>query len=338
MTSLPGSTPPKRKVPVNLERLRDGGPAAWARAASRLRPRPSTFPFGPPTWPTSVPRPPLERHLGVAYDTSWARRPPARVARLLVTELLTTPAMRALARPEVRGLDRLASLDEPVVFAANHASHVDTPLVLSVLPEPWRHRTVVAGAADYFFDTRAKAAASALVIGAVPIERTRISRASTYQLQALLADRWSLVIFPEGGRSPDGWGRPHEPGAAWLAVRAGVAVVPLHIEGTRRVLPRGTSRPSPGRTTVTFGRPLRAGDGVDARALAVELEAAIAALADEATGDWYSARRRAAAGASPRLTGPDAVGAWRRSWALGPGGRSGRASAPAPGGRRWPKL
>ena len=44
-----------------------------------------------------------------------------------------------------------------MIFAANHASHVDTPLLLSVLPDRWRHRTVVAAGADYFFDKRWKA-------------------------------------------------------------------------------------------------------------------------------------------------------------------------------------
>ena len=55
------------------------------------------------------------------------------------------------------GLDRIAHLDEPVIFAANHASHLDAPLLLSVIPDRWRHRMFVAGAADYFFDTRLKA-------------------------------------------------------------------------------------------------------------------------------------------------------------------------------------
>jgi 1-acyl-sn-glycerol-3-phosphate acyltransferase len=63
-------------------------------------------------------------------------------------EGVTRPLAHLLAAPRVDGVDRLEQLNEPVIFAANHASHVDTPLLLSVLPDRWRHKTVVAGAAD----------------------------------------------------------------------------------------------------------------------------------------------------------------------------------------------
>jgi hypothetical protein len=67
--------------------------------------------------------------------------------------------------------------------------------------------------------------------------------------------------------------------------------------------------------SVTFGVPMTAEPGEDARKLAARLEAAVVTLADERRSDWWTARRRAAAGTSPALTGPDAS-AWRRSWAL----------------------
>jgi hypothetical protein len=67
--------------------------------------------------------------------------------------------------------------------------------------------------------------------------------------------------------------------------------------------------------TVTFGTPISADPGEDARRLAARLERAVAALADERATDWWTARRRAAEGATPAITGPEAT-AWRRSWAL----------------------
>jgi hypothetical protein len=66
---------------------------------------------------------------------------------------------------------------------------------------------------------------------------------------------------------------------------------------------------------VTFGTPISPDPGEDARRLAARLERAVAALADEQATDWWTARRRAAEGATPAITGPDAA-AWRRSWAL----------------------
>jgi 1-acyl-sn-glycerol-3-phosphate acyltransferase len=341
---LPGAAEPRRRLPVTPH---DFSPAALRARAGSWR-LPSAFPLAAPTWPGGVPRPPAERTLGTDYDSAWARRYPARLGRVLVQELVSGPVVQAIAAPRVDGLDRIAHLDGPVIFAANHASHLDAPLLLSVIPERWRHRMFVAGAADYFFDTRLKAVAFAFLLNAVPIERQRVSRDSANRVADMLAEGWSLLIFPEGGRSQDGWGQPHRAGTAWLAVRSGRPVVPVYIEGTRVILPRGSSRLRPGTARVTFGRPLRAEVGGDARALASDVERAVAALADEQTTDWWTARRRAAARESPVLTGP-AAAPWRRTWALGQSGgrRRGRPRAAGSagiragrrrdgGGRRWP--
>jgi 1-acyl-sn-glycerol-3-phosphate acyltransferase len=288
-----------------------------------------SFPWTAPTWPGGVELEPIKRSLGVDYETDWARSYPARLARVLVTEGLTRPLAYAVASPTVDGVDRLAHVDEPVIFAANHASHIDTPLLLSILPERWRHRTVVAAGADYFFDKKWKAALFAFGINAIPIERQRVNRKSADLAASLLVDGWSLLIFPEGGRTPDGWGQTHRAGAAWLSVRTGCRVVPVYVEGTRRILPRHGGRLRPGTTHVTFGAALAQEPDEDVRQLAVRIEGALAELADEQSSDWWTARRRAAQGTTPALTGPSA-GTWRRTWAL-PGGRSrGRTTAPWP--------
>ena len=257
----------------------------------------------------------MEKRTGVDYDTAWARRYPARLARALVLDGVTRPFISALASPHVDGLDRIESLAAPAVFAANHSSHVDTPLVLTSLPERFRHRTAVAAAADHFFDKRWKGGLWALSINAIPIERARVSPQSTKTATALLRAGWSLVIFPEGGRSPDGWGQSHRAGAAYLAVRTGAPVVPVHLRGTRRVLKKGGKGVRPAHTEVTFGRPLWPTHSESAHAFAARIEQAIAVLADERDHGLWTSRQRAAAGVTPALTGPEAVG-WRRTWAL----------------------
>ena len=215
---------------------------------------------------------------------------------------------------------------------ANHHSHVDTPLLVTSIPEPWRHKLFVGAAADYFFRTPATSALSALALGAIPIERTKVGRRSADRAAALLAAGWSMLIFPEGGRSPDGWGQPFRGGAAYLALRCDVPVVPVHIEGTGRILRKGRKLPSPASTRVTFGSPLVPAEDDDSRRFGGTVERAVAALADEATTDWWSARRRAHAGETPALVGPDAP-AWRRAWALGDPDRARTRRR-----RRWPEL
>ena len=291
------------------------------------------FPYSAPKVPGGVEALPPARKLGADYDTAWARRYPARMARVLLLEGVLRPSVAALGAPERSGIDRLSGLaDGPVIFAGNHHSHLDTPVVLTSIPEPWRHRVFVGAAADYFFRTRLTSAASALAIAALPIERSKVTRRSADQAAELLQDGWSMLIFPEGGRSPDGWGQPFRGGAAYLSSRCGVPVVPLHIEGTARILRKGAKMPTPANVRVTFGDPLRPQDGENATRFAERIERAVAVLADEATTDWWQARQRSATGTTPSLTGPNAP-AWRRAWALGDRSRRRKRQT-----RPWPKL
>ena len=272
------------------------------------------FPFTAPTTPKGAELPAEESTLGIDYDSDWARKPFVNSARRMIQRSVLRVGIEAMTSPTINGLDRLEGLEGPVVFAANHHSHVDTGLLLLSIPRRFRDRAVVAAGADYFFDTRTKAFLSALTINAVPIERLKVSRRSSDQLLALLADDWSLVIFPEGGRSPDGWGQDFKPGAAFLASRRGCPIVPVHIDGTDQVLPKGMSRPKRNACTVTFGNPIRPNAGDDVRALGDQLARAVAELADERHSDWWSARRNAAADRTPDLMGPDGVSGWRRQW------------------------
>ncbi len=302
-------------------------------AVKALQRRWLVFPFAAPTTPGGVEPLALKAKLGADYDTDWARRFPARFARLALLEGVMRPVVAGLGAPERDGIDRLAGLtDGPVIFAGNHHSHLDTPVVLTSIPEPWRHKVFVGAAADYFFRTRVTSAISALVIGAIPIERSKVTRRSADQAAELIGDGWSMLIFPEGGRSPDGWGQPFRGGAAYLASRCDVSVVPLHIQGTARILRKGAKLPTPANVRVTYGVPLKPQEGENATRFAERIERSVAELADEATTDWWQSRQRAAAGTTPRLTGPDAP-AWRRAWALGDRSRKRRRQT-----RAWPKL
>jgi 1-acyl-sn-glycerol-3-phosphate acyltransferase len=283
--------------------------------------------------PGTVDALPPTRRLGADYETDWARRFPARLARVVLLEAVMRPAVAALGAPERDGLDRLAALtDGPVIFAPNHHSHLDTPTVLTSIPEPWRYRVFVGAAADYFFRTHVTAAASALALGAIPIERSKVSRRAADEAAELIGAGWSMLIFPEGGRSPDGWGQPFRGGAAYLASRCDVPVVPVHLQGTGKILRKGSKRLTPAHVRVTFGTPLHTDADESTNRFAERIERAVAELADEATTDWWQSRQRAADGTTPSLTGPDAP-AWRRAWALGDRSRKRRRQT-----RPWPEL
>ena len=247
------------------------------------------------------------------FPSDWSRRRPAMVAREVAQKGGLEPLFRSQVRTDVQGLDILERIDGPVIFAANHASHLDTPLVLLSLPDEWRRRTAVAAAADYFFDTWWRAVGSSLIFNTFPIDRRGGTMATTPG--EVLADGWSLVIFPEGTRSKDGWIGNFRMGAAFLALEHGVPVVPVAHRGTFAAMPRGQNWPSPGRRqlTIRFGEPLHAHEGESVREFAPRIKDAVAALLDEDRSTWWESRQRAAAGTTPDPSGPD-VAQWRRVW------------------------
>ena len=154
------------------------------------------FPWVSASAPAGVDSIVKENSLGASYDTEWARRPAARLARALIVETLMRPVMSFLAMPTRKGLDRLENLKGPAIFAANHQSHADTPLLITSIPEPWRHELIIGAAADYFFNTKTTSTISALAIGAVPIDRTKVSRQSGDMISELIGKGWSLLIYP----------------------------------------------------------------------------------------------------------------------------------------------
>ncbi|HEX9259184.1 MAG TPA: lysophospholipid acyltransferase family protein [Acidimicrobiales bacterium] len=299
------------------------------------------FPYRAPTIPRTLDVPPKPKKVGADFDTEWARKPPARYARAAIIEGPLRLAIRGVAAPEIVGTDRLADLlaaeePGPVIFAANHQSHLDAPLMLTSVPMPWRHKVVVGAAADYFFGTRVTSVASALALNAIPIDRSKVNRRSADLATSLIEDGWSLLIFPEGGRSPDGWGQPFRGGAAFLSVRTGVPVIPVHIDGAGSIWGKGAKRIKPGTTKITFGAPLLPGED-DARRFGDRIEHAVAVLGDESLTDWYSARLRSASGKTPSLQGPGATG-WRRAWALAEHRSRGKTGQRRRQKRTWPKM
>lgn len=300
------------------------------------------FPYRSPNVPKLMVVPKQPSKLGSNYDTEWARTPAARAARGLIAEGPLRLLVKGLANPDVIGLDRLddlARLDEPppVIFAPNHHSHVDTALMIRSIPLCWRRQLVVAAAADYFFDKKWKATTAALALNAIPIDRDVTGRRSSDQFRDLVADGHSLLIYPEGGRSPDGWGQEFKGGAAYLSSRTGAPVVPVFIDGSGAIFGKGMKRPKPGRTRVVFGSPLRPADGENTRRFNARIEAAVTRLGDEALTDYWTASKRAAQGSSPKLTGPEYNG-WRRQWELGEHRKLGAAGLRRRQQRRWPNL
>jgi 1-acyl-sn-glycerol-3-phosphate acyltransferase len=292
----------------------------------------SGFILDRPTYPVSIVQPDVESKLGVNYDTSWSRKPLVRAVRSIVRESVARPFFAAVAAPQVIGLESLTLNNPPYIFTANHASHLDTGLLLTTLPYEIRRNTVAAAAADYFFDTRFKAILAAGILNAIPLERTKVNRSSAKLAQDLVEMGWNLVIFPEGGRTPDGWGQPFKGGAAYLSIRTGVPIVPVYIHNTRALLKKGSKKLTTGATKVVFGNPIYADEKEDARKYAVRIENEVASLKNEIGKDYYSSILNKHSATTPLLQS-DIKSKWLRSWLSEEANSSNKKEV-----LKWPKL
>jgi 1-acyl-sn-glycerol-3-phosphate acyltransferase len=152
---------------------------------------------------------------------------------------------------KVEGLEKI-SPDGSYVFAANHLSYMDTPVILASIPE-FRFLAKQGLFQIPFLGTHLKTA------GHIPVPRGDARAAvktMTSAARIIQERRISILIFPEGGRSHDGELAPFQEGAAFIAIRAGVPLVPIALIGTREVLPYGSSHVRGGWVTMRIGDPV----------------------------------------------------------------------------------
>jgi len=108
-------------------------------------------------------------------------------------------------------------------------------------------------------------------------QREAGARQALRYIGEMVDDGFSILIFPEGGRSDSDEIKPFQPGVALIASRLKLPVVPVLLEGTERVLPRNWKTARPGRIRVVFGPPLRL-EGDDYQSLTKNVEEAIRQL------------------------------------------------------------
>jgi 1-acyl-sn-glycerol-3-phosphate acyltransferase len=207
-------------------------------------------------------------------DIPWARSWVAGVVREGLLRFVLRPLMNLYTRRRATGRDKLARIKGPVVLVANHTSHIDTPVILAALPRRLRKRTAVAAAADYFYRNKLVAALVSLIFNTVPMDRKGggLGKQATDHLDRLLDEGWNLLVYPEGTRRGGGAGRARK-GAAVLANRHKLPVVPIRVSGTRAVMPPGRFWPrrlhgkvmsKRHRVQVSFGEPIRPADDAGA--------------------------------------------------------------------------
>ncbi|MEU9131121.1 lysophospholipid acyltransferase family protein [Kitasatospora sp. NPDC048540] len=220
----------------------------------------------------------------------------------LITKLVLKPLARTVYRPVIEGLENVPRKGG-VILASNHLSFIDSVVIPLTAPR----QVFFLAKAEYFTGTGLKGAIVrsffTSVINAVPVERGtyRSAAASLEQALDILNDGKAFGIYPEGTRSLDGRLYRGKTGVAWLALTAGVPVVPVALEGPQDILPVGRRIPRIRQVTVRFGEPLdfsalhgQARSAKARRQVTDEVMAAIQELSGQQTADGYNELPKAA--------------------------------------------
>lgn len=211
----------------------------------------------------------------------WEHGTVGRTFRSLIQHALLFPVLRLLTPHTVRGADRLKGLRGPVIVVANHVSHLDTPIVVRVLPPAIRSLLVVAAAKDYFYRGRLRGSLVSLSLATVPFDRGEGSRESLRECEDLLRLGRSLLIFPEGTRSATGHLGQIRSGVSVLAIHTRTPVLPLFIHGLGDVMPKGTVAPLPGGVVIDVGEALLPEPDEEIATFRDRVESALIGLANQ---------------------------------------------------------
>lgn len=253
---------------------------ASAPAADRPGDPPGSKPFGQDAGATRVPPP------------RWARSRPVAALRGAMRQTLFLPLFRRYVPVSVVGLQNLEEAAPPVIFAANHTSHLDTVALAAALPSAWRRRLAPAVRQQYFFPS-----------GGTPELGRRIGLRTLYYLACGLFNAYPLsqdlgqvrdslrytgelieagfcpLVYPEGALTPDGSLQRFQAGIGLMSQRLEVPVVPVHLHGLFNVMSKHDSWPRRGAVRIEFGSPIVPGEGEEYADLARRIEAIVGRMA-----------------------------------------------------------
>ncbi len=226
----------------------------------------------------------------------WTQFLPVRCTRSVALGGFILPLFRHYLRLSVEGLEHLEEVDPPVIFVANHVSHLDTVAIFSALPSSWRRRLAPAMAQDFFrayfqplgrpWKERVASASQYLLacgfFNAYPLPQGRpsVRRALKYTGQRIDQGHCPLV-YPEGRRSPDGNLQPFKMGIGFMALRLQVPVVPIHLEGLYQIYSIHHKWPRSGEVQVKIGSALSFRGGQDYKRVTGEVEEAMRRLSEQ---------------------------------------------------------
>lgn len=169
------------------------------------------------------------------------------------------------------------------IYFANHSSHIDTLALWAALPDALRANTRPVAARDYWGKGGIRQRIATAELNVVLIDRARADpQADPLEpLRQALRHGFSLILFPEGTRTPQALPGPFRSGLYHLAHEfPEVELIPVYLDNLHRSMPKGALIPAPIISSVRFGAPLQLGAEETKDAFLARARAAVVALAD----------------------------------------------------------
>jgi long-chain acyl-CoA synthetase len=224
---------------------------------------------------------------------AWKGYFPCRWLRAAFQATVLPVTTRIFLRLQINGLERLQDIQPPVIFAANHSSHMDTPALLTALPLFWRLRMAPAVRQDFFgplvspqqssriqrLSSRLQYILLVLFINIYPLPQRTAGVRQALRYTGRLVDAGNCpLIFPEGIRTPDGRMRDFQRGVGFMARELDIPIVPVRLHGLFELFSIHHRFPRPGRAEVSFGTPVYPSPDKDAATLTTEVQTRIQEL------------------------------------------------------------
>ncbi len=190
---------------------------------------------------------------------------------------VVSPVFHGFFRGRIEGSDRVPR-QGPLIIVANHASDFDPPILSACVQRPVSYM-----AKEELFRVPLLGPAIRLY-GAYPVKRGSADRSAIREALKQLEQGWAVGVFLQGTRTLDGRIPDPKLGAALIAAKAQVPLLPVSLWGTHRILPKGAKLPRPLPVTVRIGAPIAppaAGDKESLVAVTQQCTEAIHALHDQ---------------------------------------------------------
>jgi len=202
----------------------------------------------------------------------WAQRWPITWIREFIYYLLTWPATMIMAHPKIVGRENLRGIDGPLLISCNHVTYIDVGFALIGLPPHLRRKLAVGMWGELLWEMwrppqdwnpflrlsyRVGYYLVVALFDVFPLPQQSGVRESFAYAGESVDRGYSVLVYPEGVRTPDGKQSPFRSGLGMLAARLNVPVLPLRIDGLYEMKLKGHKIARPGQLKVAIGKPMR---------------------------------------------------------------------------------